>query len=138
MLNQNEDKDYDALIEEIEKMKFLLIDKAEARFTTESWKKLVNDYKAESFEEIMSSRSQGKNFNVYIKESGGKTKGMLVLVNDSTNLYVLDIVGRVAMEKVGSLFKQINQSADLGAQISNFTQRKKKDARKEDNDDNWF
>src|SRR5688500_9414885 len=91
MLNQTDDKAFDELIKDIEKMKFLMIDKAQS-FTGADYKKLVSGYKGEAFEEIMTSRFQGKNFGVFLKESGGKTKGMVVLVNDSSSLYVLDIV----------------------------------------------
>src|SRR6186997_3580655 len=52
MLNQQEDKDFDALIKDIEKMKFLMIDK-KTSFDNGGYKKLVSSYKAESFEEIM-------------------------------------------------------------------------------------
>src|SRR5689334_20203637 len=67
MLNQKDDKDYDELIKNIEKMKFLMIDKAKT-FKTADYKKLVDGYKSESFEEIMTSRYQGKNFDVLLKE----------------------------------------------------------------------
>lgn len=127
MLNQQEDKDFDALIKDIEKMKFLMIDKKNT-FSNGGYKKLVSSYKAESFEEIMTSRHQGKNFDVFIKEKDGDTKGMLVLVNDSTNLYVLDIVGKIALDKVTKLYSVLGESSDIGAKIQNFT----KDAKKHD------
>ena len=51
MLNQNDDKSFDELIKDIEKMKFLMIDKSK-NFGPTDYKKLVSDYKAESFEEF--------------------------------------------------------------------------------------
>jgi hypothetical protein len=128
MLNQQEDKDFDELIKDIEKMKFLMIDK-KTSFNNGGYKKLVSSYKAESFEEIMTSRHQGKNFDVFIKEKNGDTKGMLVLVNDSTNLYVLDIVGKIALDKVTKLYTVMGESSDIGSRIQSFT---KKDAKKDD------
>src|SRR5690349_6416341 len=92
MLNQKDDKDFDALIKDIEKMKFLMVPKS-ASFGGAQYKNLVAGYKAESFEEIMTSRYQGRNFDIFLKEQSGKTQGMVVTVNDSTNLFVLDIVG---------------------------------------------
>lgn len=136
MLNQANDKDFDELIKNIEKMKFLMIDKAKT-FKNEDYKKLVNGYKSESFEEIMTSRYQGKNFDVLLKESGGKVKGTIVLVNDSTSLYILDIVGSVAMDKVTSLYKALGESSDIGEQIEKFThQNDPKGKKKKDDDDN--
>jgi len=133
MLNQADDKDFDALIKDIEKMKFLMIDKAKT-FKPEDYKKLVVGYKGESFEEIMTSRYQGKNFDVFLKESSGKTKGMVVLVNDSSSLYVLDIVGSIALDKVTSLYKALGESSDIGDQIKKFTHKSDSKGKKKDDD----
>lgn len=117
MLNQSDDKDFDALIKDIEKMKFLWINKPNT-FGNADYKKITSDYKKESFEEIMTSRHQGKNFDIFMKEKDGKTKGMLVLVNDSTNLYVLDIVGSIALDKVTKLYSMLDESSDIRKKIA--------------------
>lgn len=122
MLNQTENKEFDELIKDIEKMKFLVIDK-EDEFTTKDYRKLVSDYQGESYEEIMTSRYQGKNFDVLLKENKGVTKGMIVLANDSTNLYVLDILGKVELNKVTKLFSEIDGSAEIGKMIKAFSDR---------------
>jgi hypothetical protein len=123
MLNQNDDKEFDALIKDIEKIKFLMIDKE--KFGPNEYKKLVSNYKAEAFEEIMTSRLNGRNFDVFLKEEKGKTKGMIVTVNDSTNLFVLDIVGRIALDKVNKLFSTIDESTDIGKKIKAFSSKGK-------------
>ena len=120
MLNQSEDKGFDELIKNIEKMKFLMIKKTDD-LNTSGYKKLVNDYQSESFENIMTSRFEGKNFDVFVKEKDRKTKGMLVLVNDAENLYVLDIVGSIALNKVTELYKTIDSSSEIGKKIKAFT-----------------
>lgn len=122
MLNQKDDKDFDDLIKDIEKMKFLMIEKNES-FGAPQYKKLVSGYKSESFEEIMTSRFQGKNFDVFLKDKNGKTEGMVVTVNDSTNLFVLDIVGSIALDKVTKLFSTIDESSDIGKKIKAFTKK---------------
>ncbi|HTE31547.1 MAG TPA: DUF4252 domain-containing protein [Chryseolinea sp.] len=122
MLNQTEDKSFDELIQNIEKMKFLMIDKG-TDFGTSQYKTLVSGYKSEAFEEIMSSRYQGRNFDVFLKDKNGKTQGMIVTVNDSTNLFVLDIVGSIALDKVTTLFKTIDESSDIGKKIRNFAKK---------------
>lgn len=120
MINQTEDKDFDELIKDIEKMKFLMIKKDPKHFNAADYTRLVSDYKSEAFEEIMSSRHQGKNFDVYVKERDGKTKGMIVTVNDSESLFVLDIVGSIALTKVTSLFNTIDESSEVGKKIKAF------------------
>ena len=120
MLNQADDKDFDEFIKDIEKMRFLMIKKDETNFGKNDLNKLISDYKAEAFQEIMASRHEGKNFNVYLKENDGKTKGMLVLVNDSKNLYVLDILGAIALDKVTKFYSALDASTDIGSKIKAF------------------
>lgn len=120
MLNQKEDPGFDELIKDIEKMKFLVIDK-DQNFGVSDYKKLVSSYKSESFEEIMTSRLDGRNFDVFLKEHNGKTQGMIVTVNDSSSLYVLDIVGSIALNKVTSLFNTIDGSSDIAEKIREMT-----------------
>lgn len=122
MLNQIEDKNFDELIKDIEKMKFIMIDKG-SDFGLPQYKALVSEYKSESFDEIMTSRYQGKNFDVFLKDDHGKTEGMIITVSDSTNLYVLDIVGSVALDKITTLFKTIDESTDIREKIRNFTKK---------------
>ena len=116
MINQTDDTEFDALIKDIEKMKFLIIKKED--FGKDDYKKLISDYKSESFEEMMTSRHDGKNFDVYMKD--GNSKGMIVAVNDSENLYVLDIVGSIPLNKVTTLFKEIDESSEIGKKIQEF------------------
>jgi hypothetical protein len=118
MLNQSEDKAFDEVIKDIEKLKFLMIKKEES-FVSADYKKLVGEYKAESYEEMMTSRLDGKNFDVFMKD--GKGKGMLVLVNDDENLYVLDIIGSVALDQVTKLYSTLDESSDIRKKIENFT-----------------
>lgn len=122
MINQQGDKEFDELIKDIEKMKLLIIRKTNAGF---DYRKLVDDYKKESFEEIMTSRHEGKNFDIYLKERDGKTKGMLVLVNDDNNLFVLDILGKLALDKVTKLYSVLDESGDIGNRIERFIDKDK-------------
>ncbi len=136
MLNQKNDPNFDELIKDIEKMKFLLIKKGENNFNPAGYKQLVSDYKKEAFEEIMTSRFDGKNFDIFLKEKDGKTKGMLVLVNDKESLYVLDILGSININKVTDLYSTLDQSSDIGKQIQNFMgDNDKRDDDKDDDDE---
>lgn len=119
MLNQNNDKDFDDLIKDVEKMRFLMINKTNS-FSTTDYKKIVSGYEQESFEAIMTSRHEGKSFNVYIKEKEHKTKGMLILVNDSTKLYILDILGSIPLNKVTSLYNSIDHNSEIAKKIKAF------------------
>lgn len=120
MLNQKEDKEFDEMIKDIEKIRFLMIDRNEEHFTNDDYKKLKNDYtKKESYEEIMNGRLEGRNINVYVREAGGKVKGTIIMAADSANLYVLDILGNIALDKAGSLFKMIDENSEVAKKIKN-------------------
>lgn len=135
MLNQSGDKAFDELIKDIEKLKFLMIKKNNS-FSIAEYKKVVGDYKSETFEEIMTSRFDGKNFDIFVQEKDNKTKGMLVLVNDDESLYVLDIVGSLALNKVTELYKTIDSSSEIGRKIKAFAGDHDKDKKeKEENKD---
>ena len=135
MLNQTDSKEFDELIKDIEKMKFLMIDKTKDKFSNADYKKLLSGYQGESYEEMMTSRFQGKNFGVYIKETSGSVKGTVILASDSTNLYVLDIVGKIAINKATELFKTIDESTDIGGKIKDFMSHDDKKKEKSDKDD---
>lgn len=129
MINQSEDKEFDDIIKDIEKMKLLMVKKSAVGF---HYNDVVKDYKGEMFEEVMTSRHQGKNFDVFLKEKDGKTNAMLVLVNDDENLFVLDIVGSISLDKVTKLYSEIDESSDIGKKIEQFI---KKDNDEEDKED---
>jgi hypothetical protein len=122
MLNQTDDPAFDELIKDIEKMKFLMINKEESKFTSADYTKLLTGYKSESYEEMMSGRMEGRSFDVYLRESGGDVKGTIILANDSTSLMVLDILGKISLSKVPDFFKAIDESTDIGSKIKDFTQ----------------
>ncbi len=120
MLNQKEDKDFDELIKDIEKMRFLMIDKANSKFSKEDYKKLLAGYQGEEYEEMMTGRYDGRNFDVYLKQKNGDVKGTVILANDSTSLIILDILGKIALNKAPDLFKAIDGSTDIGKKIQSF------------------
>lgn len=120
MINQKADPAFDEMIKDIEKMKFLAINKVEDSFENTDYKKLVGEYKSEKFEEIMTSRSKGKNFDIFLKGSDEKPDGMLVLVNDDETLLVLDIVGRINLNKITQFYNTLDQSSDIQEQLGRF------------------
>lgn len=123
MLNQSENKDFDDMVKNIDKLKFLMVDKSTRNFGPKEYQKLVQDYRAEDYESAMTGRMQGRNFDVFIKD---KPRSTVVLVNDSTSLFVLDMVGTIDASKAGTLFSTIDNSTDIGKKIRNFTEHKGK------------
>jgi hypothetical protein len=120
MLNQGDSKDFDEMIKDIDKMRFLLIDRIEEDMGPKAYSDLKARYKKESYEEVMSSRLEGKTFDVYIRESGGDVKGTIILASDSAQLFVLDILGKVALDKVPAFFNSMGENSDIGKKIKDF------------------
>ena len=124
MLNQDEDKEFDELIKDIDKMKLLMIKRDATHASDAEIKKLSTSYKAEAFEEMMTARHEGKNFDIYLKENGkGKAEGMIILVNDSTTLYVMDVVGSIQLNKVTNFFNSLDRNSELGKKIKAFSDK---------------
>jgi hypothetical protein len=118
MLNQKEDAEFDDMIKDIEKIRFVMIDRREETFSDSDYKKLKQDYtKRELFEEIVNGRMDGRNFSVYVRETDGKVKGTIIMASDSSNVYVLDILGKIALDKASSLFKMIDENSDIAKKI---------------------
>ncbi|MBX2914794.1 MAG: DUF4252 domain-containing protein [Cyclobacteriaceae bacterium] len=120
MLNQKDDPAFDELIKDIEKMRFMMINKAESKFTDADYKKLLDSYKSESYEEMMSGRAAGRAFTVYLRESNGHVKGTVILAKDDESVMVLDILGKIAINKVPEFFNAIDNSTDIGGKIKDF------------------
>lgn len=131
MLNQKEDPELDELVKDIEKVRFLSIPKTEVSFGDNQYKQLLKEYRGEQYEEMMTSRFQGKKIDVFIRESSGRVKGTVILVSDSTNLIVLDILGRIPLNKASSFFQAINNSSDVSKRLKEFIgDDEKKDKKK--------
>lgn len=120
MLNQIENKEFDEIVKDIEKMRFIMIDRNTENFSNQDYNKLKNDYINESYEEVMTSRFDGRNFTVYVREVSGNVKGTIILASDSTQLFVLDILGKVAIEKVPAFFNSLGENSEIGGKIKDF------------------
>jgi hypothetical protein len=68
----------------------------------------------------MTGRYDGRNFDVYLKEKNGNIKGTVIVATDSSSVIVLDILGKIALNKAPELFKAIDGSTDIGGKIKDF------------------
>jgi hypothetical protein len=111
MLNVQDNKEFEELIRDIDKMKFLRIEKEKYSFDNSKLKSLADQYRKESFEDLMDMRSQGANLNVFIKEKDKITTGLVILMEDEENFSILDIKGAVPLSRIAELVSKL-QSAD--------------------------
>jgi hypothetical protein len=107
-----------------------MLDKGENKFSTQDYSKLIKSYSSEAYEEVMTSRFDGKNFDIYLKDQKGSTLGTVMLVNDSSKLYVLDIIGTIDVSKASKFFSTLNESSELGQRVKSFMSKDDKDKKK--------
>ena len=109
MINQADNEEFAALVENIEKMKFLRIGKEAHNFTEQDYSQLVSSYQKEAFEELMTMRHEGMDINVFIKEEKGITEGLVVLMEDGESVSVLDIKGSVPLNQIAKLASRMSE-----------------------------
>lgn len=109
MLNQDNNEEFEMLIKDIDKMKLVRVSKAETKFSDEDLKNIVADYHDDDFEDLMNMRHKGMNINVYIQEDDGVTTGLVLLMNDPDNFSILDIEGKVPLNKLGNLISRVQE-----------------------------
>lgn len=137
MLNQKDSKELDEMIKDIEKMRFVMVDKKKHAMERTEYATLKKSYQGEQYEEMMTGRMEGRNFDILVKERDGKVKGTIILASDSASLYVLDILGRIPLDKASALFNTIDQSTDVSKMIKNFISddKDKKKRKKDDSEE---
>ncbi len=107
MLNMEENAEFEALIKDIDKMKFIRVDKKERNMDKAAFNSLVEQYHDEEFEDLMTMRQEGMDIHVYIKESSGVTKGLVFIMDDDESLSILDVKGAVPLNKVANLLSAL-------------------------------
>ena len=107
MLNQTDDPEFAEMIKQIEKMKFIRVDKKADDFDKDDYVEMVEDYKDEDFEDLMTMRHEGMNVNAYIQENDGVTTGIVMLMQDDESVSVLDIKGSIPLNKIGSIISKV-------------------------------
>jgi len=96
------------IIKGIEKAKLIKVDKYERDFDEKDIIEYKDGIKDEDFEEVMSIRQKNGKFNIYLKEKNGVTKGIIVTLDSEDQFSILDIVGEIALDKIGTLTDKID------------------------------
>ncbi|MEO1049360.1 MAG: DUF4252 domain-containing protein [Bacteroidota bacterium] len=107
MMNQTDSEEFDMIIRDIEKAKVLRLDKEKYSFGTAEYKQMVSDYQSDGFEEVVNMRQKEVKFNAFIKEKNGKTLGFVVLMEEETSVYIVDIVGSVPLNELIALSQKM-------------------------------
>ena len=113
MLNPNKDEQLDALIRDIDKMKFIRIDKSTHAISMEQLNTLYKNYEEEKFEELLNLREKSTQVKALIKEKEGITYGLSIIMNNEDSLNVFDIKGSLPVEKIMDFIQFMMNSGKL-------------------------
>ena len=107
MLNQDDNPEFAELIKDIDKMKFIRVNKQESDLDDDAFSDLEEDFHDDNFEDLMTMRHEGMNVKAYIQEDDGVTTGIVMLMQDDESLSILDVKGAVPLNKLASLIQRV-------------------------------
>ena len=108
MFGSENTREFTDMVKGIEKAKILKVDKYGRSFNKSDITEYMDGIKDENFEEVMSVRQKDGKFNIYLKEKNGITKGIIVTLDSEDQFSILDIVGEVALDKIGTLAEKLD------------------------------
>ena len=106
MLDPTNSDDYFEMIKDIEKAKFLRLDDSDV--TDEEITDYVAQIKKVSFEEGMTMRQAGGTANVFIRDTPGEKHGIIFIMKNGSDIFILDLVGKVQISRLSELTEKIN------------------------------
>jgi hypothetical protein len=109
MLIPDDKPELKELIYDVEKIKLLMVD---SLYRGEEIGEIRDGLEEEGYDEAMSIRHEDNNIIVYIKEKGGTTSGFFFLMEKDNGLTALDLVGKVPMDKLDLLTKNLDLLTD--------------------------
>lgn len=114
MMNMTDDPDFHEMIKDIDKMKFLRLDKEKDEVDNQELNDLIARYHQESFDDLMNMRSEGMKFNIFIQEKNKVTTGLVILFEDKESFSILDIKGAVPLSRIAELATKISDAVEGG------------------------
>jgi hypothetical protein len=108
MLNTDSNPDLANILNGIEEIRVLNYDKATQKFNNNDIANLKNALKEEAYNAIMMINEKGNAINLYSREKRGKTVGFVAVVENRTNLVLIDLIGAIDVKK----FMELKQKLD--------------------------
>jgi hypothetical protein len=106
MLDPTNSEEYFNMIKGIEKAKFLRFDSLE--LSDDDLAQFKKEIMADSFEEGMTFRRSEGTANVFIRDKEGEKEGIIFIMKAEDEVYILDIVGKVAVSSLMELTKKMD------------------------------
>jgi hypothetical protein len=113
MLNIDDDPDFAKMIQDIEKIKLLRINKEVDNFTETSLADLKGSLSNRGFEELMVVKNKDMDIGVYINEDDGDVEGFFLLMDEEEDFTAIDVLGNMPVGDIGQLVDKIKQAKDF-------------------------
>lgn len=113
MLNIEDDPEFSKMIQDIEKIKVLMIESEEQTTKKGIVAELKDDLDSEGFEELMTVQSKDYDVGVYILEDDGEVEGFFFVMEEGSNLVAVDLIGSMPINDIGKLMEKIQEAKDF-------------------------
>ena len=113
MLNIEDDPEFAEMIQDIEKIKVLIIEKEAEDFDNTTVASIKSDLGKYAFEELMTLKNKDYDIGVYIKDDDGDIEGFFFIMDEEDSLIAVDLVGSMPVGDVGKLIDKIKQANDF-------------------------
>jgi len=112
MLIPEDNQELKSIIYDIEKIKFMKIDESFASLGADINDQLAKDLKKEDYEEALSMRMSDGMVKIFIRGSASNTKGIFMILDQDSGAIVLDIKGKVPVDKLLTLNSEIESLSE--------------------------
>ena len=113
MLNIDDDPDFARMVQDIEKIKLLRLNKEVDNFTKTSLSNLKESLSDRGFEELMIVKNKDMDIGVYINEDDGDVEGFFLLMDEEDEFIAIDVLGSMPVGDIGQLVDKIQQAKDF-------------------------
>ena len=113
ILNEEGDKEVKELIQSIDNLHLFTVPIGEGGINTKALKKLRKDMSREAYEELMVIRDGMDQINMLIKEKNGIISSLVMLIEDTEDITILDFSGAIDLDNLSLLANKVNVDADI-------------------------
>jgi hypothetical protein len=73
-------------------------------------REVIQDLRAENFEELITVRDDGSHINILMRERKGFIRDLLIFVSESSEFVVVDINGKFTMDDINELVRNVEMN----------------------------
>jgi hypothetical protein len=106
-IQETDMKPFKRFAKRIKQVRFLSIEAEQQIVTQKDYKQLVSVINVSHFEELITFRSEGETFQLYIKEWKEKVKGIFVIMKGAESFTFVEIKSNIRMKDINLLINEL-------------------------------